>query len=153
MRKTDSIDDAARALFMLGRLFGRTTAPIDRSAIAVVQAIEQAREQGPADVAIGTLARQLGLDPSTASRLVARTIRQRYVRRVASAADGRRVCLELTPRGEALAAEARSYQRSVFRAATRSFTPQQRQAFARLFVAFAANVSAAYLRAHPEAQE
>lgn len=148
MPKAGSLDDASRALFMLGRLFGRTTAPSDRSPIAVVQAIELARDQDPDAVSVGTVAEQLGLDPSTASRLVAGAIRRGYVRRVASGVDARRVCLDLTPRGEALARDARTYQRAVFRAATRSFTAHERQRFARLFVEFAANVSQAYLRAH-----
>jgi DNA-binding MarR family transcriptional regulator len=156
--RNDFLDEAARALFLLGRLFGRQTAyerpvaagvtRLELSSIAVVQAIELAREQRAAEITIGMLAERLGLDPSTASRVVAAAISSGSVRRVASVADDRRVCVELTARGETLARDARAYQRQVFLEATRGFSAPERQQFARLFVEFARAVTLAYTDTH-----
>ena len=156
--QNDAVDEASRALFLLGRLFGRQAAygrpaaagarRLELSSIAVVQAIELAREQGTGEITIGMVADRLGLDPSTASRVVAAAIGSGYVRRVASRADDRRVCVELTARGETLASDARAYQRAVFLEATRGYSEPERQQFARWFVEFARGVTLAYEDTH-----
>jgi DNA-binding MarR family transcriptional regulator len=53
-----------------------------------------------AEVTVGFIAEQLSIDPSRASRLVAEIVERGYARRVASQADSRRICLELTDKGE-----------------------------------------------------
>lgn len=99
----------------------------------VVQAVETL---GAGEATVGTVAQQLGVDPSTASRLVAETLREGYLARLPSRADGRRAVLGLTDTGRELAEAARQYQRSVLERATRGWQGQERETFARLFVAF-----------------
>ena len=52
---------------------------------------------------VGTLARELAVQPSSASLLASRLIARRLVRRARTAADGRVVHLTLTPVGRRLA--------------------------------------------------
>jgi DNA-binding MarR family transcriptional regulator len=153
----DVLADAARAVFGLGRLFGRrsaydgragaTSGGVELSVIAVVQAIESVRAEGSGPVGVGAVADHLVLDPSTASRIVAGAVDRGYVQRVAGG-DGRRVGLALTDAGEGLAREVRAYQQRVFLDATRSFSDTERREFARLFSAFAREVARGYEAAH-----
>jgi DNA-binding MarR family transcriptional regulator len=52
------------------------------------------------EVTVGLIAERLGIDPSRASRISAEVVERGYVRRVASQLDARRICLELTPKGQ-----------------------------------------------------
>jgi DNA-binding MarR family transcriptional regulator len=140
------LDDASIALFRLGRVFSRQpdatrwrehgARPVELSRIMVVQAMEY-RAVEDDEITVGTVAEQLGIDPSTASRLVADAVADGYVERIASARDARRASLALTPRGHDLARDARRYQRSVWDSLTRDWTPEERRIFARLFIRFA----------------
>jgi DNA-binding MarR family transcriptional regulator len=151
------LDEAGQALFRLGRLFTRPPqhqAPkgpagqaVELSRILVVQAIAAGPDEPDQELTVGTVAARLDIDPSTASRLVAETIRDGYLARIASQADARRVRLALTDAGDALAADARRYQRAVFEQVTRDWSDQERHEFARLFIKFAAAVAEA--RANP----
>ena len=144
--------EAGAALFRLGRAFGRalpggqptdrTGRPVERSRIQVVQAVI-AHDDDPARGAasVGTVADALGIDPSTASRLVAETIRDGYLSRTAAPADARRARLALTPAGRDLAGGARAYQRAIFERLTRDWPADERDRFATAFVAFAAGVA------------
>ena len=150
------LDSAGQALFRLGRLLTRqplhqalaqrTCHAVERSRILVVQAIEVGPSAPDEEVTVGTVAERLGVDPSTASRLVAEALRDGYLARDASPADARRARLALTDAGRALAGDARRYQRAVFERVTRDWTEQERHEFARLFVRFADAVA----RAHDE---
>jgi DNA-binding MarR family transcriptional regulator len=141
-----AIEDASRSLFRLGRAFGRlprrdllrtpTARDVELSAIHVVQAVEAGEESGR-EVTIGVVAAQLGIDPSTASRLVTLAVEAGYLRRRAALRDRRAIALELTEQGRDLAEGAARFQRSVFDAATTGWPDEERQAFARLFVRFA----------------
>lgn len=141
------LNDASTALFRLGRVFSRqpmsdilaahTGRAVELSRIMVVQAIELSAAEAEQEVTIGTVADHLGIDPSTASRLVAETIRERYVERAPSEHDARRARLVLTERGSDLARDARRYQRTVFDTLTQDWTMEERHEFARLFVRFA----------------
>lgn len=51
------------------------------------------------EVTVGTIAERLAIDPSRASRLVAEVVERGFAQRVASQADARRICLELTDKG------------------------------------------------------
>jgi DNA-binding MarR family transcriptional regulator len=147
------LDEAGQALFRLGRLFarppqhqapkGRAGQPVELSRILVVQAIAAGPDGPGQELTVGTVAARLDIDPSTASRLVAETIRDGYLARTASPADARRVRLELTAAGRALAADARRYQRAVFDHVTRDWSDEERRDFARLFIKFAAAVAEA----------
>jgi DNA-binding MarR family transcriptional regulator len=147
-----ALDAAGQALFRLGRLFGRqpladllaarTGHPVELSRVLVVQAVADAGALADGgddqdDVTVGVVAERLGIDPSTASRLVAETVREGYLIRSASARDGRRACLQLSEAGRALDASSRRYQRAVFEKATDGWSDPDRLAFARLFVRFA----------------
>jgi len=146
------LTQAGQALFQLGRAFGRFPSgqqprdrarhPVERSRIQVVQAVA-AYEADPArgEVGVGAVAEALGIDPSTASRLVAETIRDGYLSRTVTPGDARRARLALTPAGRALAEDARAYQRAVFERLTRDWPTDERTRFAAQFVAFAAAVT------------
>jgi DNA-binding MarR family transcriptional regulator len=157
-RSPDAVLDAAgQALFQLGRHFGRQPLPaildgrsaraVELSRVLVVQAVTDelgglaGPNEPPTEVTVGAIAERLGVDPSTASRLVAETIRSGFLVRSPSTVDGRRACLMLTEHGRALDAASRRFQRQVFEQATQGWTACDRQAFARLFVRFAASVA------------
>jgi DNA-binding MarR family transcriptional regulator len=154
------LDDAGRALFSLGRLFGKPQPQhlaesggrtVELSRILVVQAVEAGPIGPDQELTVGAVAARLDIDPSTASRLVTESIRDGYLSRTASQADARRVRLALTAAGRALAADARRYQRAVFEHVTRDWSDAERREFARLFVRFAAAVADA--RANPPTPE
>jgi DNA-binding MarR family transcriptional regulator len=151
-----ALDAAGQALFRLGRLFGRqpladvlvarTGRPVELSRVLVVQAVADAAAPDPDDngqheVTVGVVAERLGIDPSTASRLVAETVREGYLARSTSTVDGRRACLDLTDAGRALNAGSRRFQRKVFEQATRGWSEPDRLTFARLFVTFAGAIA------------
>ena len=146
-----ALDDAGRALFRLGRMFDRqrvrrvlaesTGRSVELSRILAVQAVEAGLEESGAEVTVGAVAERLEVDQSTASRLVADTIRDGYLSRATSVADGRRSRLELTEAGRTLAEDSRRYQRSVFEDLTRGWHPGEREQFARLLAKFADSVA------------
>jgi DNA-binding MarR family transcriptional regulator len=150
--EASALDEASRTLFRLGRAFGRMPMSdlleasagrgTELSAILLVQAVEAAATRG-GEVTIGGVAEQLGVDPSTASRLVAQSVQSGLLQRVASQVDGRARGLLLTQAGRALADGAARYQRAVFDAATIGWTEVEREEFARLFVRFADAIVAA----------
>jgi DNA-binding MarR family transcriptional regulator len=149
------LEEAGQALFRLGRFFARqpmqrlVAEGTDRSAELSRALVVQAVEPGPAEpdreVTVGLVAERLGVDPSTASRLVAETIRAGYLARAASPVDARRVRLELTVAGRELAENVRRYQGVVFEQVTRDWSDRERQEFARLFITFARAVMASML--------
>ncbi len=153
--------EAGKALFRLGRFFGRQSLPqslvgrtesgVELSQILAVQAVEAGLESAQ-EITVGTVAQYLGLDPSTASRVIADAVRDGLLARAASQADGRRSLLELTQDGRALASAASSYQRSVFEAVTASWPDAERQEFARLFVRFVAEAHLSLFNNTPTAR-
>lgn len=156
----DLIATASGALFRLGRAFGRQPARDlsrvaagdvpDLSAILVVQAIAAAEARSE-EATIGVIAAELGIDPSTASRLVAQTEARGYLARRASQRDGRASILSRSPSGEALEQAAAAFQRQVFLAATADWSEAERQAFAARFAVFAeAIITALYAARDPE---
>lgn len=156
--RSSIMGEAGKALFRLGRFFGRQALPqslarrtesgVELSQILAVQAVEAGLEADQ-EVTVGTVAQHLGLDPSTASRVVADAVRDGLLARAASQADGRRSLLELTEDGRNLAAAACGYQRSVFETVTANWTEAERQEFARLFVRFVAEAHQKLLKDTP----
>lgn len=139
------LTQAAEALFRFGRLFSRigipntvgsAPRPVEFSRILAVQAVEAVQGNGEQEVTVGAIAQQLAIEASTASRLVADTIKDGYLVRRTSPVDNRRVQLELTDMGRTLAQDVRAYQLNVFRQVTSNWTEAERQEFARLFVLF-----------------
>src|SRR5688572_4163351 len=89
------LDAAGASLFLLGRLFGRQglrekladgERAVELSHILVVQALAAA-ECEDRQLTVGELARVLGIDPSTASRLVSQAHKAGYLSRQAAQAD------------------------------------------------------------------
>lgn len=156
----DVLATASDALFRLGRAFGRQPsrdallaegepAP-DLSAILLVQAIAAAERRGE-EVTVGVVAVELGIDPSTASRLVAQCEARGYLTRCTSLRDGRASVLTRSARGVELEQAAAAYQRRVFAMATQGWSEEERQEFAARFAAFAGAIIAA-LRVERQAE-
>lgn len=138
------LEAASQALFRYGRIFGKFPLRqqlsdgrhgVELSHVLVVEAVEVG-QQADQEVTIGSVATYLEIDPSTASRLVAMTLRAGYLARTKSLVDARAVQLELTPAGVQLAADARHYQREIFEQATNEWSDDERQIFAQLFIKF-----------------
>jgi DNA-binding MarR family transcriptional regulator len=148
------LDEASQALFRLGRLFSRQPGKNHRrsdagqaaelSHILVTEAVAGGSVEVGREVTVGVVAERLGIDPSTASRLVAETIEAGYLARLPSQLDKRRLCLELTDRGRDLNAHAQAYQRAVFEHVTREWTADEQREFARLLIKFVAVVADSY---------
>jgi DNA-binding MarR family transcriptional regulator len=80
--------------------------------VLVLEAIDAALAAGSG--AIGEVARQLGLDRSNASRMLAEAVAAGLVMKTASPEDARRTELGITPAGAALLAAARAWQDQAF---------------------------------------
>jgi len=102
----------------------------------VVDALDEARSSLDEEPSVGTVAEYLGVDPSRASRMVAGALRGGYVRRVASQADGRRMCLELTAAGRKLLRTAGRFRRYFFSKKMANWPDHDCVEFARLFTKF-----------------
>lgn len=142
----DLFDQAAEMLFQLGRSFTRMPLlpPDDavaggRTQVQVCLAIAGGSDT-PEDVTVGWVASALGIEASTASRLVAQAVARRLVQSAPSPTDRRRLVLDLTAAGADLVRGAKRYQRQVFDELTHSWEPAERELFARLFLVFAADV-------------
>jgi len=146
-----ALDQAGQALFHMGRLFSRhsmkdllqkhTGQVVELSRILVTEAVATGPVKPDQEVTVGVVAERLGIDPSTASRLVAETVGAGYLARLPSHTDSRRLRLELTDAGHKLVANAHQYQRKVFEYVTRDWTEAEQQEFARLLVKFVASVA------------
>ncbi|NUS12295.1 MAG: winged helix-turn-helix transcriptional regulator [Streptomyces sp.] len=123
------------------RIVGKTVTellgrPVDPSHGFVVDAVEDEPDYPGQEVTVGLVAERLGVDPSRASRMVASTVEAGYIRRVASQADSRRICLELTDQGRELAQLAHVVRQDYFGAVTQDWEDGERQEFARLLTKF-----------------
>lgn len=96
--------------------------------ILVVEAISTGQASGQATVA--TVAHQLGIDHSGASRMVSDATAAGYVSRTASQTDRRRASLTLTEQGHALLDGSRRWQRNTFDALTADWSDTDRAQFA-----------------------
>ncbi len=108
----------------------------DLSQYFAVDAVEEATEDSAQPVTVGTVAERLGVDPSRASRLVARAVQAGYLRRVASQADGRQSLLELTDAGRTVVEQMHKHRQAQFALAMRDWSARERAEFARLLVRF-----------------
>ena len=85
------------------QLMAAVSPDLDVAHLDVISAV--AHSAAPAggtrdEVTVGLIAERLAIDPSRASRISADVVERGYVRRVASQLDARRICLELTPKGQ-----------------------------------------------------
>jgi DNA-binding MarR family transcriptional regulator len=121
----------------LGRgMAGVLSGESDLSQLFAVDAVDEATEQAERPVTVGTVAERLGVDPSRASRLVARAVQAGYLKRVASQADGRQSLLELTDAGRDVVQQMHAYRQAQFELAMRDWSPHDRAEFARLLARF-----------------
>lgn len=139
-------DQTAIMLFQLGRSFARLPLPTgedgaasSRTAVQVCLAIVRGQDAG-VEVTVGWVADELGIEPSTASRLVAQTIGSGFIQSAPDPGDRRRLMLDLTAAGIRLVHDARQFQRQIFDELTASWDPADREGFARLFIVFAGDV-------------
>lgn len=149
--QASAFDAAGQALFRLGRFFSKhpmreqlmqqTGKAVEVSRILVAEAVAAGPERPGQEITVGVVAARLGIDPSTASRLVTETINDGYLSRATSQADSRRLRLELTKTGRELVEEAHRYQRVVFEYMTREWSEQERQEFARHLIKFVASIA------------
>lgn len=105
------------ALFRLVRFWARRWTNAGQAAspsvhVQVLEAIDAATRRGEASVT--TVAAELGLDRSGASRMVSAAVEAGYVRKAASRSDARQAELLSTRRGDELLGAARAWQQSVF---------------------------------------
>lgn len=127
--------DGGPALFRLVRFWSRrwtgqaaeelTGEPRHVQHILVVEAVHTT---GEANVA--TVAHQLGLDHSGASRMVRDAVAAGYLVRAASAHDRRSASLRLTGEGRALLDGSRAWQRRAFAQLTAGWQEEDRRRFA-----------------------
>ncbi|WP_200824584.1 MarR family winged helix-turn-helix transcriptional regulator [Nonomuraea solani] len=131
-----SDEEAGPALFRLVRFWSRRWA--GRAAesageqrhvqhILVVEAVRTS--DGATGPTVGTVAHQLGLDHSGASRMVRDAVEAGYLARDTSDSDRRRACLRLTEDGHALLAGSRQWQRHAFEELTASWDEHDRRQF------------------------
>jgi DNA-binding MarR family transcriptional regulator len=141
----DAVATIERALVVLRRSQQRRTLerqatggappPAQGAAFQVLDALEAAGDAGNV-MTVTAVAEALGVDQPRASRLVAQAIDAGLVRRGADTHDGRRSILTLTPRGRMVLAAAHHTRRAAVQAALAGWSPDDRDAFARLLGAF-----------------
>lgn len=132
---------AGRALFRLVRFWSRRWAPevaqkLDDHAprtatvqnLYVVEAVHSAAQGG--EVTVADVARQLGLDRSVASRMIADAVRDGYLVRDTSTSDARRARLSLTEAGEEFLSTSHEHQEQVFAALVAHWPAEDRRRFA-----------------------
>ena len=119
------------------RAAGDGAPPAEAALFQVLDAIEDATEAGRA-MTVNGVADALGVDQPRASRLVARAVEDRLVRRGADPDDGRRSVLQLTSRGLRVLAEGHRTRRAAVEAALAGWSTEDREAFARLLRAYVA---------------
>ncbi|KUO15274.1 hypothetical protein AQJ91_42005 [Streptomyces dysideae] len=132
------------ALFRTVRILGRKPTSLEQTRlihIMVVQAVGESTEPLPdGEVTIGSVAEQLKLDPSTASRMVSDAVKSGYVTHTPSQRDSRRKVLRLTPSGEGLLARSVEFQQKVFDDLVADWPAEEVREFSRLLVKFAKSV-------------
>jgi DNA-binding MarR family transcriptional regulator len=109
--------------------FGKDT-QLDYSELRLLDAVTDG-------ATVGEIARRLGIDPSRASRQVARAVASGLLVRRAEQADGRKVILEVTRAGARLQQRGSNLTRARIALAVASWSAADRARFAQLFGRFA----------------
>lgn len=108
--------------------------------VAHLDAISAIAHQSPdepnEEVTVGLIAERLALDPSRASRLSADVVERGYARRVASQQDARRICLELTDKGQRFVDAVRRNKWDLFASALGKWNENELVVFAALLDRF-----------------
>jgi len=125
---------------VIGRLALANVAPAleisDLDVIALVPDRPRCVEAAAEEVSVGDIARQLRIDPSRASRLVARLVEQGFLVRTVAQADARRAVLRRSPAGDRIFAEIRHVKLDLIREITADWTKERLALFAEGFEDF-----------------
>ena len=103
---------------------------LDYGELRLLDAIRVAELKRPAGANVGDVARLLGVDPSRASRQVARAVARGLLRRRAAQGDARQVVLSVTARGAALQARGSALTRARIALALQDWSAPDRARFA-----------------------
>jgi DNA-binding MarR family transcriptional regulator len=121
------------------RLLAEVDPSLDIAHFDVIGAISHNPNWGSTngeEVTVGLIAERLAIDPSRASRVVAEVVDRGYARRVASQSDARRICLELTRKGDRFVEAVRQSKWDLFARALGQWEERDLVAFAALFERF-----------------
>ena len=139
-----TVEDIRRGLVTLRRLFQRKelaelwaaafgeATQLDYTELRLLDAVTMAEP-----TTVGDVAERLGIDPSRASRQVARAVANGLLERRAEQADGRKVVLAVTRQGAALQRRGSNLTRARIELAIEDWSAADRERFARLFGRFA----------------
>jgi DNA-binding MarR family transcriptional regulator len=153
------VDQIRIALVELRRLFQRselarewaaafgTASKLDYTELRLLDAVRSSTPGGSDTATVGEIAERLGIDPSRASRLVARSVARGTLSRHASSGDGRRVVLRVTAAGAELQDRGSDLTRARIALAIGGWPARDRAAFAELFARFADSIGAPPVRA------
>lgn len=136
---SDDLKQIERAMVRIRRRQNRRAlapqeAGVDPSMVGVIDAVEEGSSDGA--VTVGMVAERVGVDPSQGSRLVAAAVDAGLVKRAVSQHDGRRSVLELTERGQQVAADVHEMRKQAFSEAMADWSAKDRREFARLLERF-----------------
>jgi len=112
---------------------------LDYTELRLLDAIRVA-EARTGSATVGDASRLLGVDPSRASRQVARAVGKGLLRRRAEQGDARKVLLEVTPKGAALQAKGSELTRARIGVALAEWSDAERARFAALFARFVSGI-------------
>lgn len=113
----------------------------DLDAIGVIKRIDSQQE-----ATVGTIAEQLRIDPSRGSRIVADLVRQGLLERAASQEDGRRSLVRVTEAGRRVLDDIEAIKRETIAEATAGWSPEEVEAFGRLYMRFTEGLEAQFTR-------
>jgi len=118
------------------QLMARLDPTLDVAHLDTISAIAQKGDEPALEVTVGLIAERLGIDPSRASRVVADVVDRGLAKRVASQLDARRICLELTAKGQRFVAAVRRNKLEIFAQALGQWNERELVVFAALFDRF-----------------
>jgi DNA-binding MarR family transcriptional regulator len=145
--ESPTVESIRRSLVSLRRLFQRRElaelwaaaygdrARLDYNDLRLLDAV-RVSESGGEGASVGDVSRQLGVDPSRASRQVAAAVGKGLLQRRAAQRDGRRVVLDLTAAGRRLLAKGSDVSRSRIGLALDAWSEADRRRLARLLDRF-----------------
>jgi DNA-binding MarR family transcriptional regulator len=108
---------------------------VDFTHVAVVDAIADCTAT-EATATVGQVGKRIGVDPSRASRMVAKAIRAGYAKRTISQEDGRRSCVILTKKGEEFRAAIEELRGRYFATHLKALSQAECETFADLLAKF-----------------
>ncbi len=115
--------------------FGESS-KLDYTELRLLDAVRSVLSVDDGEATVGEIAVRLGIDPSRASRQVARAVKRGVLERRAVDSDGRKVVLRVTRRGEALQARGSELTRARIALALEGWSAADRRMFAELFARF-----------------